>query len=136
MVDFRSVDHEFRKFPKIGKLRSVEATFFQYLMIGMRSARGSEEKGESMLKIERSAHGDFAVFSLSGRIEIQDVAELQRLIEGEDRNVILDLAEVTLVDRDVVRFLARCETGGIKLEHCPAYVREWIVGERDRKTGD
>jgi len=85
--------------------------------------------GESMLKIERVAYGEFVVFSLSGRIEMKDVAELQRLFEREDHKIIMDLEEITLVDRDAVKFLARCETGGIKLENCPAYVREWMKRE-------
>ena len=89
-----------------------------------------------MLKIERSAHGKFVIFTLSGRIEMEDVAELQRLFEAEDHNVIMNLKEVTLVDRDAVRFLARCEADSIKLENCPAYIREWIVREMDQKTGD
>jgi anti-anti-sigma regulatory factor len=89
-----------------------------------------------MLKIERSAHSKFVIFTLSGRIEMEDVAELQRLFEAEDHNVIMNLKEVTLVDRDAVRFLARCEADSIKLEDCPAYIREWILRERDQKTGD
>jgi anti-anti-sigma regulatory factor len=89
-----------------------------------------------MLKIERLAHGESVTFSLSGRIEMEDVAELQRLFEAEDHNVIMNLKEVTLVDRDAVRFLARCEADSIKLENCPAYIREWIVREMDQKTGD
>jgi len=89
-----------------------------------------------MLKIERLAHGQSVIFSLSGRIEMEDVAELQRLFEAEDHNVIMNLKEVTLVDRDAVRFLARCEADSIKLENCPAYIREWIVREMDQKTGD
>ena len=91
--------------------------------------------GETMLKIERLARGEFVVFSLSGRIEIEDVSELQSLFEAEDHDVIMNLKEVTLVDRDAVRFLARCEADSIKLEHCPAYIREWIARERDQKTG-
>ena len=48
----------------------------------------------------------------------------------------MDLKEVTLVDRKTVRFLARCESDNIKVENCPAYIREWIARERDQKTGD
>ena len=114
----------------------MEATFFQYITFGVRIALGHGYNGESMLKIERLAHGEFVIFSLSGRIETEDVAELQRLFEAEGHNVIMDLKEITLVDRDPVRFLARCESDGIKLENCPAYLREWIVGEKNRKTGD
>lgn len=34
--------------------------------------------------------------------------------------------EVTLVDSEVVRFLAQCETNGLRLMNCPAYIREWM----------
>ena len=103
---------------------------FQYVTIGIRIALDMN----TMVKIERSARGEFVVFSLSGRIGIDDVAQLERLFEAEDHSVIMDLKEVTLVDRDAVRFLARCESDNIKVENCPAYIREWIVRERDQKT--
>lgn len=85
------------------------------------------------LKIQRAADGDVVVFALSGRIEGERVAELQRLLASEASNhlIVLDLHEVDLVDRDTVRFLARCAADGIQLEHCPAYIREWIVKESD-----
>jgi len=87
------------------------------------------------LKIERASQEEFVVFALSGRIETALTAELQKLIdlETENRNVILDLKEVQLVDQDTVRFLARCEADGIKLENCPAYIREWIAKESGGK---
>jgi hypothetical protein len=88
-----------------------------------------------MLKIQRSADGH-VVFELSGRIEAEDVAELQRLftLETADHRLVLDLNEVTLVDRDAVSFLARCETDGIKVENCPPYIREWIDRERGQSS--
>ena len=84
-----------------------------------------------MLRIERSC-SDRTVLSLSGRIESADVAELRRLLslEAPDEDVALDLSDITLVDRDGVQFLARCEKQAVKLEHCPAYVREWIDAEK------
>ena len=83
------------------------------------------------LGIEKSAKEEVVAFTLSGRIRAEEVAELQRLfdVEGEDRCIVLDLKEVKLVDRDAVRFLARCKVNGIQLENCPAYIREWIVRE-------
>jgi hypothetical protein len=36
-----------------------------------------------------------------------------------------------LADRDAVKFLRSCEANGVKLENCPAYVREWIEREKD-----
>jgi len=68
--------------------------------------------------------------TLSGRIDAEHLPELQRLIEGEDpRRVVLNLEEVKLVDQDAVRFLARCEAAGARLEACAPYIREWIVSE-------
>jgi anti-anti-sigma regulatory factor len=85
-----------------------------------------------MLKIQRAADGQGVVFTLSGRIAEDQVAELQRLfaLEVDGESLVLDLHEVELVDREAVRFLARCEAAGITLVHCPAYIREWIVRER------
>ncbi len=36
-----------------------------------------------------------------------------------------------LADRDAVKFLRDCEGDGMKLENCPAYVREWMEREKD-----
>jgi hypothetical protein len=83
-----------------------------------------------MLRIQRKANGK-VIFILSGRIEAEDSDELRRLFELEDasRKIALDLRDVTLVDRDGVKFLTACEVDGIELENCPAYVREWIGRE-------
>ena len=83
-----------------------------------------------MLRIQRKANGK-VIFILSGRIEAEDIDELRRLFELEDASskIALDLRDVTLVDRDGVKFLAACEVDGIELENCPAYVREWIGRE-------
>ncbi len=83
------------------------------------------------LRIQRAADGDVVVFTLSGRIDVERVAELRSLFASEAANhrIVLDLQEVDLVDRDAVRFLARCVADGIQLDHCPPYIREWIVRE-------
>ena len=88
-----------------------------------------------MLRIQRSSNPG-VVFSLSGRIEIEDVSELQRLLSLEEagQDIALDLRDVTLVEREAVKFLARCESENIELENCPAYVREWIAAERNRTS--
>ena len=84
-----------------------------------------------MLKVERSANGR-VVFTLIGRMSQEDIAELEGMFRSEldVRNLILDLKDLTIVDRDAVRFLERCETDNIKLKNCPAYIREWITRER------
>jgi hypothetical protein len=83
------------------------------------------------LRIERSARQRFTVLSLSGRMKAEQVAELKKLFDRDYRNIILDLRDVTLADRDAVRFLRGCEADGMKLENCPAYVREWMDREKD-----
>jgi hypothetical protein len=84
-----------------------------------------------MLRIQRSSNAG-VVFSLSGRIESEDVVELQRVLglESSGQAIAFDLKEITLVHRDAVKFLARCEAESIELENCPAYIREWIDIER------
>jgi len=84
-----------------------------------------------MLRIQRSSNGE-VVFTLSGRMDAEDTAELERLINSESkgRRVALDLKDVTLVGQDAISFLERCEAGGITLKNCAGYVREWITGQR------
>ena len=89
---------------------------------------------KQMLKINRAESGD-VVFALSGRMAAENVAELKTLFESEEqrRPIILDLENITLVDRDVVKFLDRCEADSIRLKNCPAYIREWIAREREKQ---
>jgi anti-anti-sigma regulatory factor len=84
-----------------------------------------------MMKIQRSANGE-VVFTLSGRLNAEHVAELKALLESEapTRQIVLDLKDLTLVDRDAVSFLKSCEADSIELKNCPAYIREWITRER------
>jgi anti-anti-sigma regulatory factor len=84
-----------------------------------------------MLKIKRAANGE-VVFTLSGRMDAENLAEIKALFgsETKDRRIVLDLKDLTLVDREAVRFLESCETDSIKIKNCPAYIREWITRER------
>jgi hypothetical protein len=81
-----------------------------------------------MLKIRRSEEEGRAIFALSGRIKAADVSDLHSLLdaEAEPANVMLDLTEVRLVDREAIRFLADCKARGIELKDCPSYIRRWI----------
>ena len=71
------------------------------------------------------------MFTLSGRMDAEQVAGLKELLDRDYQNIILDLRDVRLADRDAVRFLRGCEAHGMKLENCPAYVREWMDREKD-----
>ncbi len=85
-----------------------------------------------MLKITRAANG-VVVIKLSGRMGAENVGELETLIskEAKGHSIVLDLKDLKLVDQDAVNFLRRCEADSIQLRNCPAYIREWITGERN-----
>src|SRR5260370_3187333 len=84
-------------------------------------------------RIETSARGRFTVFTLSGRFETPAIAELKRLFELQSNylHIVVDLKEVSLVGRDVMAFLARCEAYGMKPENCTPYLREWLEREKN-----
>jgi hypothetical protein len=84
-----------------------------------------------MLKIQRAANTE-VVFALSGRMDEEDVAELETLIrsEADGRRISFDLKDVTLAGRDGISFLERCEADGVTLKNCAGYVREWITRQR------
>ncbi len=83
-------------------------------------------------RIKTAELGRFTVFILSGRIEQQAIAGLRRLFElqTDHHDIILDLKDVGVIDRDAVKFLRDCEADAMKLENCPAYVREWMEREK------
>ena len=85
------------------------------------------------LRIDISDERDRVVFTLTGRIQAEQVSELQALVKSDlpDHDLVLDLKEVRLVDRDAVRFLGEIEAQGVRLKNCSAFVREWISRERD-----
>ena len=84
-------------------------------------------------RIETAARGKCTVFILSGRIEGPAIAELSRFFELQTdyRDIVLDLKDVGVVDREVMRFFMSCEVDGVKLENCAPYIREWMEREKD-----
>jgi hypothetical protein len=84
-------------------------------------------------RIETATRGRITVFRLCGRIEKQAIAELSRLFEFQTdyRDIVLDLKEVGVVDREVMRFFMSCEMDDVKLENCTPYIREWMEREKD-----
>lgn len=83
-------------------------------------------------RIHRSSTPDAVVLALSGDIDREHAARLQQFLSSDPgRPLILDLQNVTLVDRAAVEFLVGAEATGIRLVNCPEYVRTWIAAERD-----
>jgi hypothetical protein len=91
-----------------------------------------------VLRITRVANLE-VVLTVSGRLDAENLHELKTVVNSEanSRRIVLDLKDLFLVDQDAVRFLERYEADNITLKNCPAYIREWITGERktrDRNT--
>ena len=85
------------------------------------------------LRIERLSDGERAILRLIGRVRAQHLEALTAEIKRNQRGVLLDMEEVTLVDVEVIQFLVACEAGAVKLIHCSPYIREWMNREREEE---
>jgi hypothetical protein len=86
-------------------------------------------------RIDRVAGGDSIALCISGRITNQDLDTLRNVMDAEASAVPIDLENVDLIDREVVKFLAQRELNGTVLRNCSAYVREWVTRERAETHG-
>jgi anti-anti-sigma regulatory factor len=82
------------------------------------------------LKIEKDSQGGTTTIRLIGHFQSEHVEELKKQLQHNGPRFVLDLTEVTLVDRDVVRFLGICKAGGVEIVNCSPYIREWMKQER------
>jgi len=82
------------------------------------------------LRIEKVSDGGVVILHLSGRLQSVHLEELKAHMEGIAQRLVLNLDQVKLVDREAVCFLAACETGGVQLNQCSPYIREWINREK------
>ena len=69
---------------------------------------------------------------LYGQFTGEYVAEVEKALSARGANgheVTLDLANVTFVDREAMKFLRGAESGSVAVENTPAYVMRWIEQE-------
>jgi anti-anti-sigma regulatory factor len=88
-----------------------------------------------MLKIQRTRDRAAIVLTVSGRLDADNVNQLSQLIaaESEGEALVLDLMDLVLADRDVVRLLRELEARErVVLRNCPAYIRTWMAGEHNQ----
>jgi hypothetical protein len=83
------------------------------------------------VKIEKHVQGQTTTIHLIGHFHLDHLVELRKQVEHGDE-VILDLREITIVDADVVRFFVECKRKGMKIAHCPRYIKRWMP--RETKT--
>ena len=84
----------------------------------------------SMTALSHAA--DCVTLALSGSVNAEVLPEIERLIDNGRRmqgHVVLDLSEVTLMDRTAARFFAGRLQEGVELVNCPLYLEPWILRE-------
>jgi hypothetical protein len=85
-----------------------------------------------VLKIQRTTEGAAIVLTVCGRLGAGNVTELCESLDtiADGTTIVLDLTDLLLADRDVVRLLREWEAGErIALRNCPAYIRTWMAAE-------
>lgn len=83
-----------------------------------------------MLRIETELDGPRVILRLIGRVNSNCIEGLRQRVRNQASCMILDLAEVDLVDLQSVRFLRECQDQKIELRNCAPYILEWIRRER------
>ncbi len=87
----------------------------------------SGRRGRMACKVERIVErGHLALFHISGYLQEMHVHLIEEMMAKETDPVAFDLAEVTLVGSEAVKFLATCDAKGIEIRNCPAFIREWM----------
>jgi hypothetical protein len=81
------------------------------------------------LKIERISDKGKIRIRLSGQFRVEHLDQVKTEIEHE-APVALDLEELDLVDLEAVRFLNACQSKGIRMLNCSAFIQEWMLRER------
>jgi anti-anti-sigma regulatory factor len=69
---------------------------------------------------------------IAGKCNGGCLGELRRAIEKArrmQRQIVIDMSEVTLVDRPSLHFLAAQARDNITLINCPPYIQPWIARE-------
>lgn len=85
-------------------------------------------------RIQQSVQDGANVFLLSGVLDAEHVARLEEVLAtAANGRIVLDLKDITLVDRAAVQFLARLELAGAEIVNCPEYVRSWITAENESR---
>jgi anti-anti-sigma regulatory factor len=83
------------------------------------------------IDIRLEAEGD-TTLALAGKCNGTALGELRRAIERARRThkrVVIDLSEVTLLDRPSLQFLAAQTREDVQLTNCPEYIQPWICRE-------
>jgi ABC-type transporter Mla MlaB component len=70
---------------------------------------------------------------LCGQFTAEYVSELEKALTAEtanDQSIAVDMSNVTLVDREAMKFLCNTHSKSIPIENIPPYVQRWIEQEK------
>ena len=87
------------------------------------------KRAETLVVTSREERPDHLSLALAGRMTANGIGELRRELDEARRQrkqVILDLGEVTLLDRVSAEFLNSVASPTVRFENCPPYLRRWI----------
>ena len=82
-----------------------------------------------MLKIITVEGNSSSRIELHGQFTGEYVAEVERALSGQGTNhrkMVLELENVTFVDREAMKFLWGAKSRDIAVENLPSYVKRWI----------
>jgi hypothetical protein len=82
------------------------------------------------LKIDKRRSANELVVQLIGSLGVEHLAEVKAEADVAGHLVVLDVADVTLVGVEGVRFLNACEDEGIAVINASPYISEWMALER------
>jgi anti-anti-sigma regulatory factor len=66
---------------------------------------------------------------LDGKFSEDSLTALDESItaaRGANRTVVMDLSEVTLIDRKAVQYLVDQTSQDVRIVNCPVYLRRWL----------
>lgn len=85
-------------------------------------------------KITTRPSGELVTILLNGKFSEDALAALDESIaaaRGANQQVVMDLSEVTLVDRKTVQYLVNQTSHNVRIVNCPVYLRRWITQVSD-----
>ena len=85
-------------------------------------------------KIETIRSRNRTILRISGRLQRENLAELNKQMGTDPARTVLDVSEITLVDLEVVRFLNACQDQGVECANPSPYIREWMNRERSLES--
>ena len=69
---------------------------------------------------------------LSGEFRSEHLSQVKAEMDQCGSRSVLDMEEVDLVDVEAIHFLNSCEEQGVSVLNASAYIKKWMVQERER----